>query len=167
MIVNGYKEWYILYSEIMNYLGGRKLRAVLEDDPGFYYEGRFWLKTWKSGEHYSSITMEYNVSPYKRSVNTDEDWIWDTFNFENGIISNYTNLPIGDGLTIEVPGTITGMPIDVTCSDDGVTLTTNGNAYALEQGRNILSNTSLSIGMNTLSFSGTGTITINNVGRSL
>lgn len=167
MIVNGYKEWFILYSEIMNYLQGRKLRAVLEDDPGFYYEGRFWLKTWKSGEHYSSITMEYNVSPYKRSVNTNEDWIWDTFNFENGIIYSYTNLSIGDGLTIEVPGTIAGMSVDVTCSDDGVVLSMNGLDYTLEQGRNILSDTVLSIGMNTLSFRGTGTITINNVGRSL
>ena len=36
---NGFKEWSVLYSEITNYLSGKRLRAILEDDPDYYYEG--------------------------------------------------------------------------------------------------------------------------------
>ena len=37
-VENGFKDWTVLYSEIMVYLHGREFRAVLEDDPGYYYE---------------------------------------------------------------------------------------------------------------------------------
>ena len=43
-----YKPWNVLYSEISEFLHGRKLRMVLEDDPEYYYEGRFWVDGWSS-----------------------------------------------------------------------------------------------------------------------
>lgn len=68
---NGFKEWSELYSEIMAYLHGKRMRAVLEDDPGYYYEGRFAVNEWKSEANWSSIVIDYEVDPYKKSLTTE------------------------------------------------------------------------------------------------
>ena len=84
---NDFRDWSVLYSEIMLYLHGQKMRAVLEDDPSYYYEGRFSVNAWKSNPDRSQITINYDVFPYKQYINNSTDeWLWDTFNFETGII---------------------------------------------------------------------------------
>ena len=91
MVYNKYKPWLALYSEILEFLHGKKLRMILEDDPGYYYEGRFWVESWdsKTDGSGSGITISYSVMPYKISIlSTLDDWLWDPFNFYNGIITN-------------------------------------------------------------------------------
>lgn len=82
-------EWYVRYSKIMNYLHGKKMKVNLEDDPEYYYEGRFSVNAWKSDKYMSTITINYDVGPYKWSKKrSDEPWEWDTFNFQNGVITS-------------------------------------------------------------------------------
>lgn len=66
IVINDYAPWYEIYSEICNYLHGRRMKAVLEDESGYYYEGRFTVNNWKSDKAYSKITIDYSVSPYKK-----------------------------------------------------------------------------------------------------
>lgn len=107
--VNSYEEWYVTYSKIMNYLHGQKLKMILEDDQGWYYEGRFKVNTWKSGNHYSTITIDYEVGPYKWALtSTMEDWLWDPFNFITGII------PSSSFRNITLPAPVSGTPQYVT-----------------------------------------------------
>lgn len=87
IVMNGFKPWHMAYSDIMDYLHGQNLRAVLEDDPEYFYEGRFTVNTWKSEKDWSRIVINYDVGPYKWSVlSSIDDWLWDPFNFQNGII---------------------------------------------------------------------------------
>lgn len=87
IVENGYGEWYDRYSEIMAYLHGKYMRAYLEDEPDYFYEGRFTVNEWRSEKDWSRIVIDYNVKPYKYYIHTSlEDWIWDTFNFQNGVI---------------------------------------------------------------------------------
>lgn len=72
IVINGYGQWQERYSEIMTYLHGKKMRAVLEDDPNYYYEGRFSVDSWNSDETWSRIVISYNVDPYKHSLTTPE-----------------------------------------------------------------------------------------------
>ena len=73
MVMNGYKPWLETYYDIADYIHGQKMRAVLEDDPHYYYEGRFSVNSWKSDKDWSKITIDYNVSPYKmRKVDSKE-----------------------------------------------------------------------------------------------
>ena len=58
-------NWAKTYSDIAEYLHGKRMRAVLEDDPLYFYEGRFSVQM-DPGPSFSTITIEYNVSPYKR-----------------------------------------------------------------------------------------------------
>ena len=48
IVMNDFKPWHMAYSDIMDFLHGQKLRAVLEDDPEYFYEGRFTVNAWKS-----------------------------------------------------------------------------------------------------------------------
>lgn len=97
-----------IYSEIMNYLQGKRLKATLEDDKYFYYEGRFWVNEERSEPAYSLIVIEYRVYPYKREVNSSmEQWLWDPFDFKYGVIRTFVNQEIvsGEDLRIVLPKT--------------------------------------------------------------
>ena len=58
-------NWVDVFSGIMQYLHGRFMRMVLEDDPNYYYEGRFEVESWTTGQYNSSITIGYHLAPYK------------------------------------------------------------------------------------------------------
>lgn len=68
IVMNDYWPWQEAYSTICDYLHGQRMKAVLEDDRDYYYEGRFKVSKWKSDKYYSTITIEYSVSPYKKRL---------------------------------------------------------------------------------------------------
>lgn len=88
-VMNDYRPWQIAYSDIMDYLHGQTMKATLEDDPEFFYEGRFSVNAWKSEKDYSKIVIDYDVGPYKwENISSIDDWLWNPFNFQNGIIKS-------------------------------------------------------------------------------
>lgn len=98
-VMNGYGTWAGRYSEIMNYLHGKRVKAILEDDPFYYYYGRMTVNQWKSEKDWSKITLDYDFYPYKMEARAPEDgdWLWDPFSFVDGIIrkrSDYILRPI-------------------------------------------------------------------------
>lgn len=160
-VENGFKDWTVLYSEIMTYLHGKKLKAILEDDPDYYYEGRFAVNAWKSDQNWSIITIDYEVGPYKRSLlAAGNDWLWDTFNFETDVIRSYENLPVSGSLTVVVVGDSMPVPPTIVASVAGMTVTYNGDTYTLNKGSNYISELEIREGENTFIFGGTGSITI-------
>lgn len=80
-------RWAERYSEIMEFLHGHCLYAVLDDDPQWFYQGRFTVDSWESGSTWSEITIGYNVNPFKWSITSStSDWLWDPFNFDKDVI---------------------------------------------------------------------------------
>lgn len=167
-VQNGYRDWSALYSEIMVYLHGQEYRAILEDDPGYFYEGRFSVNQWKSDKDWSQIVIDYNVGPYKKEIdNTGSDWLWDPFNFETGIIRNYKNLSVLTSLTVVVEGDqMDSIPV-IICSASGMSVRYEGTTYSLSKGANTNPNIVLHSGENTLIFYGQGIVTIENTGGRL
>lgn len=87
IVMNDFKPWHMAYSDIMDYLHGQNMRAILEDDPEYFYEGRFTVNAWKSEKDWSRIVIDYSVGPYKWTLlSSIDDWLWDPFNFQNGVI---------------------------------------------------------------------------------
>lgn len=167
-VQNGFKSWSELYSEIMVYLHGQEFKAILEDDPTYYYEGRFSINQWKSDKNWSQIVIDYNVGPYKkRTTHTGSDWLWDPFNFETGIIRNYKNLPVLTSLTVVIEGDMMDSIPVIICSASGMSVTYDGITYGLSKGANTNPNIVLHSGENTLVFHGQGIITIENTGGRL
>ena len=167
-VQNGFKDWSVLYSEIMVYLHGQTFKAILEDDPAYFYEGRFSVNQWKSDKDYSQIVINYNVGPYKKEINnTGSDWLWDPFNFETGIIRNYKNLSVLTSLTVVVEGDMMDSVPVIIASASGMQVTYEGKTYSLSKGANTIPQIVLHSGENTLIFAGQGTITIENTGGRL
>lgn len=106
IVANGWRNsWAAGFSKFANWLHGKVLRVVLDDDPGYFYEGRFSLNEWKSNNDgtWSNVTIDYNLKPYKYSVlvSTD-DWLWDDFCFETDVIYNGYQIPITATRTLTV-----------------------------------------------------------------
>lgn len=62
---SSYDTWIKRYTEILNFLHGRDIEMILEDDPDYYYRGRFLINEWVSSKDYSSITLSYMLDPFK------------------------------------------------------------------------------------------------------
>ncbi len=124
-VENGYKSWSSLYSEIMSYLHGKRLEVVLEDDAAYWYEGRLSVNQWRSDPYHSKIVIDYTLGPYKRySLTGKKGWLWDTFNFETGIIQSYRNLvvKVNKDLKININGDLEDSELIVECNNSNVTL---------------------------------------------
>lgn len=70
IVLNGYQEWNVLYDTILNYLHGKRMNVILEDEPDYYYSGRFAIDNWTSSKDNSTITISYVLDPYKIHVTT-------------------------------------------------------------------------------------------------
>lgn len=165
------KKWASLYSEILNYLHGKFLKATLEDDLGFYYQGRFSVNKWKSDPENSKVTIDYNVSPYKyEAFSSLEDWHWDSFNFETGIIREYKNLKVNGELSFVIVGRrMQVMPsFNVDSTDNkGMKVVFNGTTYNLPEGSSRVLGIKTVEGENVLKFIGNGTVSIDYRGGCL
>ena len=70
IVDNDHADWLTIYQAVAIFIHGQKLRMVLSDDPGYYWEGRFTLDDFKSDKTNSKITIGYRVSPNKSAVPT-------------------------------------------------------------------------------------------------
>lgn len=157
---NDFKDWTHLYSELLVQFHGQQLMAILEDDPKYYYFGRFSINTWKSEAARSSIVVDYNVDPYKRTLlSSTDDWIWDTFNFETDIAFVYRNIVIDTERIIRIVGG--NMPVipTIVASTEMVAVF-KGKEYQLKAGENYLNGIVIQNGENAITFRGSGTVEI-------
>lgn len=53
------------YSNIKNALHGKKLRIILDDDPGFYYVGRCYVSSFTNERNIGTVSIECECEPYK------------------------------------------------------------------------------------------------------
>ena len=109
--------WMTIYPRLVNTLHGKKFKMVLlEDDPDYFWEGRFSVEKYEPGEgHHSEVSIAYQVGPYKWKIRPGNDDIaWDNFNFErdndNHINAGYC---YGNGgvVRIEVTGANSGTKV--------------------------------------------------------
>lgn len=171
IVSNGYKPWDVIYSEIMNYLHGQRMKAVLEDDKAFYYEGRFSVNQWKSDKNWSLITIDYDVYPYKKELNSSvEDWLWDPFDFETGIINDFKLVEVETSVTVTVIGRQEYISPTITIDSDdgsGMDVVFESETYHMNDGINLNPNIIIKPGENNFTFTGSGTFSIDYRGGSL
>ncbi len=169
-VIEARKRWSTLYSTILNYLQGQKIRVVFDEDPNHYYYGRFTVDDWDSDKKTSILIITGEVEPYKHDLaNSLEDWIWDTFNFETDYIREYSNLVVDGTLDFKVYGSRkTEVPAFIVDADgEGMQVTFEGVTYNLQDGRNRVVNIEIKDGENDLTFVGNGTVSIEYQGGSL
>lgn len=156
-------SWIELYSDIMAYLHGRRLEAYLDDEPYYRYVGRFEVDSWKSGDG-EAITINYDVYPYKMEPSwSNENWLWDPFDFENGVIRNFKSLTVDGSLTVSIPKTQDWQAPTITVDstdNSGMDVKYNGKTYHLNEGVNRNPNLMVKDSDATFTFTGKGTISM-------
>lgn len=165
-----YENWFLKYSQFAAEVHGRKVKMVLDDDPDHYYMVRLKLDGKKSNPVYGQITFSGTAEPFKYDLTaTNEPWLWDTFNFETGVIREIEKVEItaeNNKVTIIGAG-IDTPPVFVVSQADNLKLTYGGRTYTLKVGRNRFPAVRVGKEDVTLTFSGTGKFEVEYRGRYL
>lgn len=162
-----YYDWAGNMSQLSNYLHGKKRKIILDWDNGFYYLGRGDCEFEKKNRVYSLITLKFDCDPYKYELTaTDEEWLWDPFDFEEGVIKEYGNLTVEGSLSLTVIGSPMPVVPEITVSS-GMRVEFEGEEFVLKPGKNYLPDIEIKNGEHVLNFTGNGTVTVSYRGGSL
>lgn len=89
VVMNDFRHWQTAFTDIMSTIHNRKLFCVYEEDPAYFYVGRWAVQNWTSAESHSKVVLQYDLEPYKwRIYDSDDSWLWDPFNFSTGVIAS-------------------------------------------------------------------------------
>lgn len=144
-------------SDFFNEFHGNKVKIVLPDREG-YLEGRCIIEDTERHIRSGTITASFVCQPffYDNTEAGDEDWLWDLFSFEQGIIYP-TFYAISGETTITVPSAPkSSTPIIKSTAD--MTLTFRGETYHIKTGENRMTGMVLDNGDNQMTVTGNGTL---------
>ena len=106
-------QWQARLSQIAGLLHGQRVRIMLDDDPGWYREGRLSLNIGACVPQYGTVVIDYSMEPYKWAERTtDEPWLWDPFSFVDGVIGNGHYIDPNPTVTIACPVTTDVVQLD-------------------------------------------------------
>lgn len=162
-----FDDWERKYSELLNAFHGRRLTVILDTDPGFCYEGRATVSSKKEVLETDEFTISIRADPYKlERTSSVEPWLWDSFNFETGIVREYSARVVSGTLELVIPGLSMRAVPKITCSNV-MKVSYLGKTYQLYAGDNRITDLCLGIGENVLIFTGSGTVSVDYRGGEL
>lgn len=155
-----YRDWSAVMSKIAGLIHGKKLRVIFDDDRGYYYVGRCSVEPISANKKAGKVTISINADTYKYLISgSEEPWLWDPFDFEIGVI-NDTYKRIIDGTETIVFDTFDKPETLICDASSDMTLVYNGVTYPISAGRNVLYSILLTSGSHSLTFEGSGEVTI-------
>lgn len=165
-------EWRSFLSQFLNTYHGKQVEIIFDDDTGFFYKGRAYIN--EDAEKIARIgkfKMKIDAEPYKYEIqSSQEPWKFDTFNFQMGVIRyiGTKNITASDN-RIRIPrGNMLSVPVFMVTQPVGLKVIFQGKEYNLVSGRNRYPQIRIGGGTEiTLSFKGTGNVTIDYRGGSL
>lgn len=148
-----------LYDRIMNEVHGRRIKLILTDEPDYYYEGRVTVKEPSYSREYSGFQFEYTLDPFK---------------LQTHVSPGYQNISVSGTKTLVISiGTSPMRQTPYITSSAAMTGSIQKAGDAAATTFNVLQGTwrypacTLGPGANTLTFTGTGTISIDVRGGGL
>lgn len=166
-VIDAMETWPTKISEIGNYLHGERLKIIFDEDCAFYYIGRVYVNEFKSNRSIGTLVIEGTVEPFKYDVlSSAVDWLWDTFDFEQGIINETGQLIVNGQTTITLICRKKRM-FPTFIASAAMQVTFEGETYSLKAGEQKVYDIFFVEGENALTFTGNGTISIDYIGGSL
>lgn len=141
LVMNDYQSWELLYSSILHHLHGKAHRVILDDDPNYFYEGRFSMEEWASNKDWSTVKIQYSLGPYKLSTTprsmsasvSGSATVGISISSQIGIVTDFTasaagiKLQCGYYTRTLANGANPLVKIKMEPGDDGISFTGNGN----------------------------------------
>lgn len=154
------EQWAGIFSEILRLFHGKNGKLIFDDDPEYYYYGRMTVSKYSRVQTLGTFTITVDAEPYKYELYaSDEDWLWDTFSFEHGVIREYKEIQVSGSYTLQIPGTERWVIPEIIVSRD-MTVDFEEKTYALKAGTNKIYGIVIKDGEQKLTFRGTGTVTV-------
>ena len=160
-------RYQVKFSEVENYLHGKKMQIIFDEDMDSFYVGRLSVNAINTNETLGEIDIVADCEPYKYDLLSSDDlWLWDPFDFEDGVINEFIDVPVNgtETITLLAKRQVTYPTISVNSS---MTVEFDGVVYNLSVGENRMYDILLPEGENELKFVGNGTVTIRYRGGSL
>lgn len=153
-------SWPGVLSEIMREFHGKEGKIIFGNDMGYYYIGRLSVSDYERNGEVGQFVITANADPYKYERSSSMDpWIWDTFNFETGVIREYSDLIVNGTETIVIHGTEKWIIPNFIVSGT-INVMFEGNTYQLKAGTTKNYMIAIKPGKNYLQFSGNGVVSI-------
>lgn len=147
-----YKKWFLKYSDVAKKLHGKKIKMVLDDDLGYYYMARLKVDGKKTNSVYGRLTFTGSAEPFKYDVILKKQKV---------VIDNTNN-------KVKIAGAgMATAPVFMVEEADNLKLTHNGRTYPLKVGRNRFPGVLVGEQDVTLTFTGTGRLSVEYRGRYL
>ena len=162
-VIDARSRWSTLYSDIMDYLHGRRMQVIFDEDPVYYYEGRFQVDSWKSDKRTSTIAISGTVDPYKlEKVSSLDNWLWDPFCFETDNARDWKGFVVDGLLSVPIVGSRRPVvPEFIVRNTSGkMALIWGDEVYLLPTGTTRIPTLTIREGTHTLIFEGSGTVSI-------
>ena len=137
----------LLITQIMYVLNGQVLYMVLDDDPDFYYYGRFWVDEVKQSGTLTGISIKYSLNPWKISKtdmsnqngSISKTYLWndlylgkDAYKVIPQNPMTYTVTDPNGTIEMNVPGSA---PLETTVTISGSYLGSETSIYLIYNGR--------------------------------
>ena len=138
------EDFMSLFSMVQDALHGKKMKIILDDDPGWQYTGRISVSEWKADRNIGKLVVDCDCDPYKYQIGTTEIF---------RSISGTSSFTLPNSRKRVVP------EVKVT-SSSGLTVSFgSGSVCNLASGSYLLPELELVEGDNPVTVSGTGSIT--------
>ena len=130
-------------SAVSNALNGRQCKITLERDPDFYWFGRCAVDKYEQDKSVGKITVRATVDPYKLK--------------QSATVVSFALSSNGRTVSVE-NGRMAAVPV-IECTNNGAVVSFNGKSHRLNAGTSKILDIRFTEGSNSLTLSGTGTIT--------
>lgn len=164
-------DWDAVISAFRNAIQGHLCRIQFDNDMAYFWRGRVGIVDFSSAWEWGKFSLDIpEADPYKYDVvSSAEPWLWDTFNFETGIITQIGAVDVDGTETVSIPhGNMPVSPEFVVSNVTTLAVEYDGVSYGLTSGKNVVP--SILVGGDTdveLTFTGHGKVQIVYRGGSL
>ena len=162
--------WVAFDKQLRNLFNGHVGKIVLRDDPSYFYYGELAMGQWQSGDSYSSVTISYDLYPYKKSMVSSMDlWKFDEFDFKDGVIMYLKDMEVNGTRDVKIYGSRERISPHISGSSGLVVYKRENNSWVnygnvptanISSIGSIVPRLVIDYGENTLRFTGTGSVTV-------
>lgn len=155
-------EWYNVYNDIVHDLNGVSADVILDEDAQYYYKGRLVVGTPTYGKYKATIqiTGTFKSDKYVNDEYSGNDWLWNPFDFNNGIAREYYKIHVRNSKTVTLIGSELIVCPKFTLESGYMSVTVDDKAYPLTLGDNIFLNVLMGEEEKQVTFIGYGVVTI-------
>lgn len=166
-VIGHQSNFFSALSQLSNYLHGKTMQVIIDDDAGYYYTGACSINKFQTDKRTATIVVDVDADPYKMMVTgVGDPWTSDTFSFADGYIyiseitvTDTAEVNLYNGRRVVSPWFTCSAEMTATYNDTTVTIPANVETQVLDF--------RLQEGDNYVTFMGTGTVNIKYKGGSL